>query len=174
LMASKERRSTLHMPLWVQSVGEKIIQETLLQHFELIKEYAKLDPSLKLWRVSRYWQADYKYFSKQNVSHVGTLLIPNHETRQQLFPRLAWFVCPSVTWQFYVLIHRLARHVNIKNYLFSVSWRSDPLICEADSATPLCVRPSGRICFFFFFFWIFFVGFFSPSLKLTKMKKQKI
>jgi len=28
-------------------VGEKIIQETLLQHFELVKEYAKLDPSLK-------------------------------------------------------------------------------------------------------------------------------
>jgi hypothetical protein len=25
LMASEERRSTLHMPLWVQSVGEKII-----------------------------------------------------------------------------------------------------------------------------------------------------
>jgi len=109
LMASEKRRSTLHMPLWVQSVGEKIIQETLLQHFEFIKEYAKLDPSLKLWRVSRYWQADYKYFSKQNVSHVDTLLIPNHETRQQLFPRLAWFVCPSVTWQFYVLIHRQNR-----------------------------------------------------------------
>ncbi len=108
LMASEERRSTLHMPLWVQSVGEKIIQETLLQHFELIKEYAKLDPS-KLWRVNRYWQADYKYFSKQNVSHVGTLLIPNHETHQQLFPRLAWSVCPSVTWQFYVLIHRQNR-----------------------------------------------------------------
>jgi hypothetical protein len=81
-MVSEERRSTLHMPLWVQSVGEKIIQETLFQHFELIKEYAKLDPSLKLWRISRYWQADYKYFWKQNVSHVGTLLIPNHETRQ--------------------------------------------------------------------------------------------
>jgi hypothetical protein len=112
-MASEERRSTLHMPLWVQSVGEKIIQETLLQHFELIKEYAKLDPSLKLWRVSRYWQADYKYFSKQNVSHVGTLLIPNHETRQQLFPRLAWSVCPSVTWQFYVLIHRQNRRLTV-------------------------------------------------------------
>ncbi len=63
-----------------------------------------------------------------------------------------------------------AQHVNIKNYLFSVSWRSDSLICEVDSATPLCVRPSIRTYLLFFFF----LGFFSPSLKLTKMKKQKI
>ncbi len=56
-----------------------------------------------------------------------------------------------------------ARHVNIKIYLFSVSWRSDPLICEADSATPLRVRPSVRTYLLFFFFGFFLLDF-SPLL----------
>ncbi len=43
------------------------------------------------------------------------------------------------------------------------------------SSVRLSVHLSRRICFFFylFFFGICFLGFFSPSLKLTKMKKQK-
>jgi hypothetical protein len=58
-----------------------------------------------------------------------------------------------------------ARHVNIKIYLFSVSWRSDPLSTRS-ILQPLCVsvRLSGRICFFFFFFLGFFLSDFSPLL----------
>jgi hypothetical protein len=78
-------------------------------------------------------------------------------------------LCPFVrlTWQFCILIHR-------QNRPLPAFACSDPVSCEADSATLLCVRSSvhlsGCICFFFY---LFFLGFFSWSFKLINMKKQK-
>jgi hypothetical protein len=42
LFKVSRRDPTLHIPLWVQSVGAKSLEWSSLQHFELIKAYAKL------------------------------------------------------------------------------------------------------------------------------------
>jgi len=78
-------------------------------------------------------------------------------------------------WETRLIFTQLSVRPSVRS---SVTGRSDPLMV---SATPILQPPRNepqrpillRICFFFYlFFWICFFGFFSPSLKLTKMKKQ--
>jgi hypothetical protein len=52
-------------------------------------------------------------------------------------------------------------------------WRNWPhAFSLAELAWPERTDGQTDVFAFFCFFWIFFVEFFSPSLKLTKMKKQ--
>jgi hypothetical protein len=79
-------------------------------------------------------------------------------------------------------LHILRRNRPDGQFPAPVCTRIGQIVAEPASAfsvaEPARPGPDGRmdgqtdVFVFFCFLWIFFVGFFSPSLKLTKMKKQ--
>jgi hypothetical protein len=127
--------------------------------------YAQQIEALLLQRSGRRHRSVFRFFSRWIRARRRTVSFSFHYVRACVRLSMGACVCLWVhafvclTRQFCILIHRV-RTLCLRQI-------------EGTILQPLSVsvRPSVRL--YLLFFYLFFFGFFSPSLKLTKMKKQK-